>query len=240
MSTRYFTNSYCRRDQEQYAVKLKMPKGSLAPLKKCNLNVNLYNLAEVRALSKKFGKVAPLSLTKMYFAMSAAEGARIDEDALCDILDTDGIKKHEEFISYCLDKSLIKLFREISPGESVENPIIPGNETRLPDIDSDSVSEFSLIEELDIPEIRFELLAFAAKIIRDSNGKSRLHQQTLDNWQSEYRTRPLEFLDALKFSNSLTKCVNLKVRAVEEPRQGRKKGMSARELHDQLVRGVTL
>lgn len=203
MTTRYFTNSYVRRDQEQYAVKLKMPKGSLAPLKKCNLNVNLYNLAEVRALSKKFSKVAPLSLTKIYFGMSASEGAKIDEDALCDILDGDGIKKHEEFISYCLDKSLIKLFREISPGESREKTISPGNETGLPDIDYDNEYE-SIKLIIAIPEFLEPKTAKAIerwKAHRQAIGKP-FDQMALDSLINLYQGRASELAEDIDHSIS--------------------------------------
>lgn len=131
MSSRYFTNSIVRRDQEQYAVKLKMPKGSLKELKRAYLDVNFYNLPEIRALSKKFGKISPLALTQIYCAMSAGEGAKIDEDAIADILESNDLKNVEEFITYCLDKSLFKLYRENSPDNQEE----PGSKTRLPDND---------------------------------------------------------------------------------------------------------
>lgn len=141
MSARYFTNSIVRRDQESYAKKLKMPTGSMAELKRAYLDVNFFNLPEIRALMRKFKKLAGLALVQIYLAMSAAEGGKIDEDALCAILEENEIRSPEAFIAYCLDKSLIKLFREIISDSSDENPDSPGSKSRLPDIDSDNVSE---------------------------------------------------------------------------------------------------
>ena len=209
MSSRYFTNSFVRRDQEQYAKKLKMPKGSTAELKRAYLDVNFFNLPEIRALSRKFSRKSTICLIEIYLSMSAAEGARIDEDAILSIIEPYDLDCPTSFIDYCLEKSLIKLFREKISDESQKETIISGSESRLPDSDSDNDNEYELIKEMDTPEIRSEVNKFAAKIKRDSNGRRELHQQTLDNWQSEYLGNPAAFLAALKNTNSKTFALNL-------------------------------
>ena len=163
--SKYFTNSFVRRDQEQYAKKLKMSPGSTAELKRAYLDVNFFNLAEIRALSRKFGKKSAMCLIEIYLSMSAAEGARIDEDALMDIIDDYEFENPSDFIEYCILKSLIKLFREKISDESEKDPIKSGNETRLPDYDYDY--DYELIKEIDTPAIR--------EAIRDW----RIHQQKL-------------------------------------------------------------
>jgi len=81
------------------------------------------------------------------------------------------------------------------------------------DIDIDNAIDLSInLKEFDTAPIQAEVSLFAKKIKRDSNGSRELHQQTLDNWLTEYQGRPADFLDDLKFSNGLVRCWNLKKR----------------------------
>jgi len=204
MTARYFTNSIVRRDQESYAKKLKMPAGSMAELKRAYLDVNFFNLPEIRALMRKFKRSAGLALVQIYLAMSAAEGGRIDEDALCAILEDNEIKSPEAFISYCIDKSLIKLFREKISDSSEINPAFPGNETRLPDSDYDNEYED---QELIIALPEFRDVKIAAAILRwreyrrASFGKS-FDQMALDSLISLYAGRANELPDDIDHSIS--------------------------------------
>lgn len=189
MSTRYFTNSFCRRDQEQYAKKLKMPAGSLKELKRAYLDVNFYNLAEIRALSRKFGKISAMCLTQIYLAMSAAEGARIDEDAILDILENAEIENIAEFIPYCLEKSLIKLFREKIGDESQKTTIISESKTGLPDIDNDYDNNLKL--EILHPEFQDPKIkqAIGRWVTYKRNNGKHLNQGSVDSLQSLYAGR---------------------------------------------------
>lgn len=202
MSTRYFTNSFCRRDQEQYAKKLKMPTGSLKELKRAYIDVNFYNLAEIRALSRKFGKISPMCLTQIYLAMSAAEDARIDEDAILDILENAEIENIQDFIPYCIEKSLIKLYREKIADESQKKTIISGSKNGLPDSDSDII----LIKEIDTPEMR-QALKLARARLKES-GRD-IDQIGLDALVMRYFGRWKDLLAALKHTATLTVAKNI-------------------------------
>jgi len=110
----------------------------------------------------------------------------------------------------------VSVKRSIS-GSQGGNPILLNQKSEQggyanTDIDIDNVIDIDIdikFKELDTPEIRKEVRLFILKVHRDSNGKNKVHQQTFDNWQSTYQGRPVDFLEALKFSNSRTKCVNL-------------------------------
>lgn len=218
MSTRYFTNSIVRRDQESYAKKLKMPAGSMAELKRAYLDVNFFNLAEIRALMRKFKKMAAMALVQIYLSMSAAEGARIDEDALCDILENCEVKNHEAFIAYCLDKSLIKLFREKISDSSDKIPTSPGSKSRLPDIDYDNEYED---RELKIAIHDFQTVKITAAILRWREYRRAIgkpfDQMALDSLLSLYAGRAGELPDDIDHSISNGwKTINAKSR----PRAG--------------------
>lgn len=241
MSTRYFTNSFCRRDQEQYAKKLKMPAGSLKELKRAYLDVNFYNLAEIRALSRKFGKISAMCLTQIYLAMSAAEGARIDEDALLDILEDAGIENIQDFIPYCLEKSLIKLFREKISDESDKNQIIPGSKVRLPDSDSDNDNDndndFEInLKELDTPQIRIWLKKTRERI--SASGGS-----TDDVWLEalllKYAGRPDDLLAVLQHTATRSKTKNICIPESYQPRAAPQKKSTKetiQELYEQALK----
>lgn len=216
MSTRYFTNSFVRRDQEQYAKKLKMPTGSTAELKRAYLDVNFFNLAEIRALMRKFKRDSGLAIVQVYLAMSAAEEARIDEDALLDILESCDVKCPEEFISYCLEKSLIKLFREKISDESQINPIFPGNETRLPDSDYDYDNEIN-IKELDTPEIRTWLKKTRERIHASGGTTDEVWVEAL---LMRYAGRPDELLAVLQHTATRSKTKNICIPDTNQARAG--------------------
>ena len=93
--------------------------------------------------------------------------------------------------------------------------IVPQSKHNHIDTDTDNAIDLDLsinLKEFDTAPIQAEVSLFAKKIKRDSNGSRELHQQTLDNWLTEYQGRPADFLDDLKFSNGLVRCWNLKKR----------------------------
>jgi len=182
-----------------------MPVGSLKELKRAYLDVNFYNLAEIRALSRKFGKISAMCLTQIYLAMSAAEDARIDEDAILDILENAEIENIADFIPYCLEKSLIKLFREKIADESQKTTIISESKIGLPDSDYDTDLNISL-KELDTPDIR-TWLYLAMKRINASGGVT--DEIWIESQLLKYAGRPDDLLAALKHTASLTKTRNL-------------------------------
>lgn len=231
MSARYFTNSIVRRDQESYAKKLKMPTGSMAELKRAYLDVNFFNLPEIRALMRKFKKLAGLALVQIYLAMSAAEGGKIDEDALCAILEENEIRSPEAFIAYCLDKSLIKLFREIISDSSEINPDSPGSKSRLPVYDYDNDIEINL-KELDTPQIRAAIQLFAKTL--SANGRE-LTQTNFDAWAMPYAGRPDDFLSDLLYSAGLTKTKGFYPRPTTGPRAGGKEKESSKDTLTRLM-----
>lgn len=151
MTSRWFTNSVVRKDQLAYGKKLKSDQ--MAKLKRAYLDVNFPNLPKVRALSRVFGKISPWALVQIYLSMSNATDARIDEDALLCIVEDTGIADPSNFITYCLEKGLIELFREIIPDSPGKNPTIPGNESGLPDTDYDNDSDTESKLESSHPEL---------------------------------------------------------------------------------------
>lgn len=112
-------------------------------------------------------------------------------------------------------------------------------QTRLPvhvHVD-DHDHEFDLIKEMDTPAIRAEVAKVAEKFQRDSKGKRRLHQQTLDNWQAEFLGKPEAFLRALKNTNSKTYALNL-IRDDDQPRAGPAKKSTKDTLNEMMAQAL--
>lgn len=239
MSTKYYTNSFCRRDQEQYAKKLKMPTGALKELKRAYLDVNFYNLAEIRALSRKFGKISAMCLTQIYLAMSAAEDAKIDDDAILDILENAEIENIQDFIPYCLEKSLIKLYREKISDESQINPIISGSKSGLPDSDYDTDNDYDSDHDLEIqlPEFRQPKIssAIARWVKYQRKIKKPFDQGALDSMIMLYEHKPQELPDDIDHSiTSNYKTLYAKPREQARPAKKSTKD-TIRELYEEAL-----
>jgi hypothetical protein len=195
---------------------------SRAQLKKVFLDVDFFSNPKIEALGYKFGSASQACLIEILCAMSRATNAQVDEDLIYSKIHKHQVKEPSNFFNYLVDKNIIfKDGNGFSNGpvikdqESYARKLESSNarvtryrekkealpserETRTPDTDSDIdyVNDLDLsikFIELDIPEIRCELAAFIAKVSRDSNGKNKVHQQTLDNWQGRYIGRPVEF-----------------------------------------------
>ena len=225
------------------------------------IDVDFFGKAPVRALKARFGHISQLCYVEILLCMSGATLAVIDEDALDSIIADYPIKDPKGFKAYLIEKCLIQAelngfsnSRVIKDQESYavknkkgveipadsggkvrQSPEDSGEKTRIPVYVYDTDHVFDLIKELDTPQIRAEVNKFAAKIIRDSNGKRQLHQQTLDNWQSEYRADPARFLDDLKFSNGLVSCWNLKRRGAVPQQQESSKDTLNRLMREALT-----
>lgn len=232
---------------------------SRAQLKKVFLDVDFFSNPKIEALGYKFGSASQACLIEILCAMSRATNAQVDEDLIYSKIHKHQLQEPSNFFNYLVEKNIIfKDGDGFSNGPVIKDQenyarkleasnarvtrfrekkeaLSSGVETRTPDIDFDydNVTDIDLdikLKELDTPEIRSEVRAFVAKVGRDSYGRNKVHQQTFDSWQSEYQGRPEDFLADLKFSNGLTKCVNLKRRDQQQSRASPKQSAAERNL----------
>lgn len=203
------------------------------------LDVDFMHKPTIVGFRRKFGWASVTWLIEIYCQMSRASNALVTRDvmlAVCEDMRLDG---GNEMIDYCIDHGLIiqledradslftnsrvikdqeslakkrlgskdrqEKFRNKDVTQRVCNASSNALQTRLPV--TDPVTDLDInIKELDTPEIRKALSMFASKL--ESQNRP-LNQITLDPMLMRYAGRPQEFLSALLYSASLTKCVNL-------------------------------